>query len=99
MSKSVEEILYWFGETFLQISGSTDDVDLIEKEHEKLYSQVLQELCQIILEGLPKKKPYHEESPKMSETENDGLRMWDNGYNQALFACQEKIKEMFNETP
>lgn len=31
----------------------------------------------------PEKKPYYEESPRMSESENHGLRMWDNGYNQA----------------
>jgi hypothetical protein len=36
---TLEDLLYQFGDTYLQISGSPDDVDLIEKEHEKLVFQ------------------------------------------------------------
>ena len=32
----------------------------------------------------PKKKAYHEEASTMTEIENELLRSWDNGYNQAL---------------
>lgn len=34
--EGLEDILYWFGDTYLAISGSADDVDLIAKEHEQL---------------------------------------------------------------
>ena len=42
--EGLEDILYWFGDTYLAISGSTDDVDLIEKEHEELLCQAEQKL-------------------------------------------------------
>jgi len=44
MQEELEDILCWFGDTYLAISGSTDDVDLIEKEHEELLCQAEQKL-------------------------------------------------------
>ena len=44
VSEDASETLYAFGDAYLQISGSTDDVDKINKDHERLVNETLESL-------------------------------------------------------
>lgn len=95
MTKSVDEILEELGMniTFNQKCITDKAIDLAQfySKQKEFISQTKQELCQAILERLPKKK---EHNTHCSDPEVCSDLCGASNYNSALSDCQDKIKEM-----